>query len=177
MDWKYVVATTFIEMVQIMQLEMARSCAATASNAVLPPSTNSRASQWGNGGTTCTAQANTHNAVVIQKPRTSVSRTRLKFRATQLYPNIGCNPCCAPNTGMNTRIITLWNTPSDAICIVADAESFAQNANATANERFISAPITCWRNGARPIPIAFAMRPRWKPMRRSLKRTALRPDR
>ena len=54
-------------------------------------------------------------------------------------------------TGMRVRIITLWKTPRDAICVVALASSAAHFANATASETLMSAPRRFCRNGAKPI--------------------------
>ena len=75
MDWKYVVATTLMPIVQIIQFETVRSCAAMPRSAGLSDATNIDARSRGSGGMTCTAQARTHRAVVTQYPRTSVSFT------------------------------------------------------------------------------------------------------
>ena len=84
MDWKYVVATTFIDIVQSMQFDTVRSCAAVASSDVFAESTKRQATILGNGGTVWMTLASTHRTVVIQNPSTKVSRTRAKFRAPQL---------------------------------------------------------------------------------------------
>lgn len=89
MDWKYVVASTLIEMHQIMQFASARSCAASAMISGFSPETNIRASHVGNGGTTWMTHAKTQRAVVTPKPTFSAPRTRRKLRAPQLYPKIG----------------------------------------------------------------------------------------
>jgi hypothetical protein len=83
-DWKYVVARTFTEIVHNMQFATIRSCVAVARSSVFAESTNIDAMILGNGGIVCIALATMHSAVVIQNPRMNVSRTREKFRAPQL---------------------------------------------------------------------------------------------
>ena len=51
MDWKYVVATTFTDIVQSMQFDTVRSCAAIARSGAFAESTKSPATIRGNGGT------------------------------------------------------------------------------------------------------------------------------
>ena len=84
MDWKYVVATTFTDIVQSMQFDTVRSCAAVANNEGFAESTKRPATTLGNGGTVWMTLARTQRTVVIQNPSKKVSRTRAKFRAPQL---------------------------------------------------------------------------------------------
>jgi len=55
---------------------------------------------------------------------------------------------------MKKSIITIWKTPSEAICVVADALSTAHFANAICIETLIRLPISCCRAGESPMPAA-----------------------